>query len=242
RSGQRAAIRAALRRGGRRGTDVGYVEAHGTGTALGDPVEAAALRDAYGLADDAGVALSSVKSQIGHLGAAAGVVGMVRAVPAVHHGVIPPTVDFDRLNPEIDAGPFRVPVTAEPWPGDVPRVAAVGSFAIGGTSAHLLAEHPAERESGPAPGTAAPAAVPDVVLSASGEAAVRADGGRIADYLDAHPASYPQVLRHLQAGRPALGHRAAAVCPDAASASAWLRAPAPVAAPGTVRAGAEEVP
>src|SRR5690606_5130484 len=75
RSGQRAAIRAALRRGGRRGADVGCVEAHGTGTALGDPVEAAALRDAYGLADDAGVALSSVKSQIGHLGAAAGVVG-----------------------------------------------------------------------------------------------------------------------------------------------------------------------
>ncbi|AZM64362.1 hypothetical protein DMA10_29845 [Streptomyces sp. WAC 01420] len=242
RSGQRAAIRAALRRGGRRGTDVGYVEAHGTGTALGDPVEAAALRDAYGLADDAGVALSSVKSQIGHLGAAAGVVGMVRAVLAVHHGVIPPTVDFDRLNPEIDAGPFRVPVTAEPWPGDVPRVAAVSSFGIGGTNAHLLVEHPAERESGPAPGTAAPAAVPCVVLSASGEAALRADGRRIADYLDAHPASYPQVLRHLQAGRPALGHRAAAVCPDAASASAWLRAPAPVAAPGTVRAGAEEVP
>ncbi|MBZ9645045.1 non-ribosomal peptide synthetase [Streptomyces sp. PSKA30] len=250
RSGQRAAIRAALRRSGRTGTDLGYVEAHGTGTALGDPVEAAALRDAYGLADDAGVALSSVKSQIGHLGAAAGVVGMVRAVLAVHHGVVPPTADFDRLNPEIDAGPFRVPVTAESWPRDVPRVAAVSSFGIGGTNAHLLLEHPADRPSGPAPGTAtpaatpatAPAAVPCVVLSASSEAALRADGRRIADYLDAHPAAYPQVLRHLQAGRPALGHRAAAACPDAASASAWLRAPAPVAAPVAVQAAREEVP
>ncbi|MFF8096871.1 amino acid adenylation domain-containing protein [Streptomyces sp. NPDC016675] len=230
RSGQRAAIRSALRRSGRRGTDLGYVEAHGTGTALGDPVEAAALRDAYGLADDAGLALSSVKSQIGHLGAAAGVVGLVRAALAVHHGVVPPTADFDRLNPEIDAGPFRVPVTAEPWPQDVPRVAAVSSFGIGGTNAHLLLEHPAERPPGPASGAAtAPGAVPCLVLSASSEAALRVDGRRIADYLDAHPAAYPQVLRHLQAGRPALGHRAAAVCPDAASASAWLRAPAPIA-------------
>ncbi|GAA4803753.1 amino acid adenylation domain-containing protein [Streptomyces ziwulingensis] len=235
RSGQRAAIRAALHRSGRGGTDLGYVEAHGTGTALGDPVEAAALREAYGLADDAGVALSSVKSQIGHLGAAAGVVGMVRAVLAVHHGVVPPTADFDRLNPEIDAGPFRVPVTAEPWPRDVPRVAAVSSFGIGGTNAHLLLEHPSHRPAGPAPDAGVPAglpaAVPCVVLSAASAAALRADGRRIADYLDAHPGSYPQVLRHLQAGRPALGHRAAAVCPDAASAAAWLRAPAPVAVP-----------
>ncbi|MFB7776202.1 SDR family NAD(P)-dependent oxidoreductase [Streptomyces bauhiniae] len=250
RSGQRAAIRAALRRSGRRGTDLGYVEAHGTGTVLGDPVEAAALRDAYGLADDAGVALSSVKSQIGHLGAAAGVVGMVRAVLAVHHGVIPPTADFDRLNPEIDAGPFRVPVTAEPWPPHVPRVAAVSSFGIGGTNAHLLLEHPADRPSRPAPGSpepatapvAAPAVVPCVVLSASSESALRADGHRIADYLDAHPAAYPQVLRHLQAGRPALGHRAAAVCRDAASASAWLRAPEPVTASGAVHAARDEEP
>ncbi|MFJ5520887.1 amino acid adenylation domain-containing protein [Streptomyces griseoluteus] len=248
RSGQRAAIRTALRRSGRRGTDLGYVEAHGTGTVMGDPVEAAALRDAYGLASNAGVALSSVKSQIGHLGAAAGVVGMVRAVLAVHHGVVPPTADFDRLNPEIDAGPFRVPVTAEPWPRHLPRVAAVSSFGIGGTNAHLLLEHPADRPARPAPGgtvpaaalVSAPAAVPCVLLSASSETALRADGRRIADYLDAHPSAYPQVLRHLQAGRPALGHRAAAVCRDAASASAWLRAPEPVTVADAVQAAHEE--
>ncbi|MEW2426272.1 ketoacyl-synthetase C-terminal extension domain-containing protein [Streptomyces nigra] len=214
-------MRSALRRSGRTGTDLGYVEAHGTGTPLGDPVKAAALRDAYGLADGPGVALSSVKSQIGHLGAAAGVVGMVRAVLAVHHGIIPPTADFDRLNPEIDAGPFRVPVTTEPWPRDVPRVAAVSSFGIGGTNAHLLLEAPAGRPAAETAGTAtiaaASATMPCLVLSASSEDALRADGRRIADYLDAHPAAYPQVLRHLQAGRPLLEHRAAAVCPDAAS-------------------------
>ncbi|MEV6539106.1 amino acid adenylation domain-containing protein [Streptomyces sp. NPDC051665] len=217
-AGQRAAIRTALHRSGRSGADLGYVEAHGTGTRLGDPVEAAALRQAYGLADDARVALSSVKSQIGHLGAAAGVVGLVRAVLAVHHGIVPPTADFDRLNPEIDDGPFRIPVAAEPWPQDGPRVAAVSSFGIGGTNAHLLLEHP----------DAAQVAhtehelVPCLVLSGSSEAAVRADGRRIAAYLRAHPDTYSQVLRHLQAGRPALGHRVAAVCPDAGSAVAWL--------------------
>ncbi|MFD9002985.1 amino acid adenylation domain-containing protein [Streptomyces sp. NPDC059582] len=225
-AGQRAAIRAALSRSGREGTDLAYVEAHGTGTRLGDPVEAAALRQAYGLADDARVALSSVKSQIGHLGAAAGVVGLVRAVLAVHHGIIPPTADFDRLNPEIEDGPFRIPVAAEPWPHGAPRVAAVSSFGIGGTNAHLLLEHPE-----PPPGPAAAEPVPCLVLSGSSAAAVHADARRIAAYLRAHPTAYPQVLRHLQAGRPALGHRAAAFCPDVDSAVAWLEALLEVTAP-----------
>ncbi|MGW3442617.1 amino acid adenylation domain-containing protein [Streptomyces sp. NPDC001076] len=225
--GQRAAIRAALDRSGRRGGDVGYVEAHGTGTRLGDPVEAAALRQAYGLAEDARVALSAVKSQIGHLGAAAGVVGLVRAVLAVHHGVVPPTADFDRLNPEIADGPFRIPVVAEPWPAGRLRVAGVSSFGIGGTNAHVLLEQP---EPVPAPDPAGP--LPCLVLSGASEAAVRADGHRVADYLTARPDAYPRVLRHLQTGRPALAHRAAAVCPDTASAVAWLRAlPAVTAAP-----------
>ncbi|WP_427924946.1 amino acid adenylation domain-containing protein [Streptomyces sp. cg40] len=220
-AGQRAAIRTALHRSGRSSTDLGYVEAHGTGTRLGDPVETAALRQAYGLADDAPrVALSSVKSQIGHLGAAAGVVGLVRAVLAVHHGVVPPTADFDRLNPEIEDGPFRIPVTAEPWPSDTRRVAAVSSFGIGGTNAHLLLEQGELSEPGPVPSES----VPCLVLSGSSASAVRAEGRRIADYLKANPDTYPQVLRHLQAGRPALGHRAAAVCPDVASAVAWLDA------------------
>ncbi|MFJ2814607.1 amino acid adenylation domain-containing protein [Streptomyces sp. NPDC087294] len=225
-AGQRTALRTALARSGRRGPDLGYVEAHGTGTRLGDPVEAAALRQAYGLADDARLALSSVKSQIGHLGAAAGVVGLVRAALAVHHGIVPPTADFDRLNPEIADGPFRIPVTAEPWPTDGPRIAAVSSFGIGGTNAHLLLEN-----APPTPDPATAPTVPCLVLSGASAAALRADGRRIADYLQAHPDAYPQVLRHLQAGRPALAHRAARACPDARSAVDWLRDPTPVTAP-----------
>lgn len=231
-AGQRTALRTALHRSGRTGADVGYVEAHGTGTRLGDPVEASALREAYELADDARLFLSSVKSQIGHLGAAAGVVGLVRAVLAVHHGTIPPTADFDRLNPEIADGPFRIPATSAPWPHGTPRVAAVSSFGIGGTNAHLLLEKPDDDTStGHAHSGAGSRPRPVLVLSAGSAAALRTDARRIADYLAAHPDRFPQVLRHLQAGRPALPHRAAAVCPDAASAVTWLRALTPSTAP-----------
>ncbi|MFE6741684.1 amino acid adenylation domain-containing protein [Streptomyces tubercidicus] len=230
-AGQRAALSTALRRSGRTASELGYVEAHGTGTRLGDPVEAAALRRAYDLPGDARLALSSVKSQIGHLGAAAGVVGLVRAVLAVHHGVIPPTTDFDRLNPEIDNGPFRIPTTAEAWPQGTPRVAGVSSFGIGGTNAHLVLEKPVDAPMGNVGDGAQQRPVPCLVLSGSSPAAVRTDARRIADYLTAHPDRYPQVLRHLQTGRPVLAYRAAAACPDVASAVTWLRGLVPSAAP-----------
>ncbi|KOT78041.1 peptide synthetase [Streptomyces rimosus subsp. pseudoverticillatus] len=241
-AGQREVIRTALRRSGRTGADLGYVEAHGTGTALGDPVEVGALRQAFGLdgPDGAGhCALTSVKSQIGHLGAAAGVVGLVRAALAVHHGVIPPNVGFHRLNPQIgtDAAPFTIPTEARPWPAGRPRVAAVSSFGIGGTNAHLVLEAGERAEE-------SVSEVPCLPLSSSSAAGLRADAARIADYLQARPEAYGQVLRHLQAGRPAHRRRAAAVCADAASAVAWLRtvaeaeripdaAPAPTDADGT---------
>ncbi|MEU0126655.1 amino acid adenylation domain-containing protein [Streptomyces sp. NPDC006289] len=231
-AGQRAAVSTALRRSGRAAAEVGYVEAHGTGTRLGDPVEAAALRAGYGLADDAGLALSSVKSQIGHTGAAAGVVGLVRAVLAVHHGTIPPTADFDRLNPAIDAGPFRIPVTAQPWPRATPRVAGVSSFGIGGTNAHLLVESPAGTDTPPQPrDEPVRTPLPCLVLSANSPAALRADAHRIAAYLGAHPSEFTQVLRHLQTGRPVRTYRAAAACEDAETAVAWLRAVVPQAVP-----------
>ncbi|NGO70934.1 non-ribosomal peptide synthetase, partial [Streptomyces boncukensis] len=227
--GQREVIRTALRRAGRDAAAVGYVEAHGTGTRLGDPVEVGALRQAYGRSgstDRATCALSSVKSQIGHLGAAAGVVGLVRATLAVHHGLIPPTVGFRRFSPEIgdDPVPFHVPDRALAWPPSHPRVAAVSSFGIGGTNAHLILEHPAEaaEREGAAPRDGA--CVPGLlVLSAHSATALRAEARRVAGHLTARPETYTRVLRHLQAGRPALAHRAAAVCPDAEAAAAWLR-------------------
>ncbi|PSM44847.1 non-ribosomal peptide synthetase [Streptomyces dioscori] len=225
-SGQREVIRTALRRSGRPATDLGYVEAHGTGTRLGDPVEVGALRQALDLPDSASCALSSVKSQIGHLGAAAGVVGLVRAALAVHHGVIPPNVDFRRLNPEIgaDPGPFRIPTSAQPWPTGRPRVAAVSSFGIGGTNAHLILEQhsaPASARTPEGPGGSVHA--DRLVLSGSSEQSLRTDARRIADHLAAAPQTYDQVLRHLRSGRPTRTHRVAADCPDAEAAVAWLR-------------------
>ncbi|MFK0294023.1 amino acid adenylation domain-containing protein [Streptomyces sp. NPDC090442] len=222
-AGQREVIRAALRRSGRTGTDLCYVEAHGTGTRLGDPVEIAALRQAFGVAEPDRCALTSVKSQLGHLGAAAGVVGLIRAVLSVHHGVIPPHADFRALNPHIDPDPtpFHFPTTASPWPDGRPRVAAVSSFGIGGTNAHVVLE--GSPDAGPEP------VEPHgpLFLSASSAAALRTDAERIADYLAAHPQAYGAVLRHLRSGRPARRWRAAAVCPDAASAVRWLRSVAP---------------
>jgi thioesterase domain-containing protein/acyl carrier protein len=223
-AGQREVIRSALRRSGRTAADLGYVEAHGTGTELGDPVEVGALHQAYGLAGGGDIALASVKSQIGHLGAAAGVVGLVRATLAVHHGRIPPNIDFHQLNPRIgaDIAPFSIPAKARPWPAGRPRVAAVSSFGIGGTNAHVVIEA--------AEPVAAPAAdLPCLMISAASTAALRADAALIADYVAAHQESYLQVLRHLQAGRPSYRFRAAAACPDATAAVAWLRTAAPVA-------------
>ncbi|MFD6285625.1 amino acid adenylation domain-containing protein [Streptomyces sp. NPDC060205] len=241
-SGQREVIRTALRRSGRPATDLGYVEAHGTGTRLGDPVEVGALRQALDLPDSASCALSSVKSQIGHLGAAAGVVGLVRAALAVHHGVIPPNVDFRRLNPEIgaDPGPFDIPTTARPWPAGRPRVAAVSSFGIGGTNAHLILEQHSPSASARTPeDTGHNAPTGRLVLSGSSEQSLRTDARRIADHLAAAPQTYDQVLRHLRDGRPTRTHRVAADCPDAQAAVAWLRR----VADGSVRtaAGADAV-
>ena len=236
-AGQREVIRTALRRSGRTGADLGYVEAHGTGTRLGDPVEVGALRQAFEVAESGRTALSSVKSQIGHLGAAAGVVGLVRAALSVHHGLIPPTLDFRALNPQLgpDPTPFYVPSEALPWPADRPRVAAVSSFGIGGANAHAVLE-------AGEPGRPVGAPPPCLLLSASSEAALRADADRIAAYLAERPEAYPAVLRHLQAGRPARRWRMAAVCPDPASAVRWLRTATGTEAGPGAEPGAGPVP
>nr|WP_277622391.1 type I polyketide synthase [Mycobacterium malmoense] len=121
---------------------VHYVEAHGTGTALGDPIEFEALAATYGRGDGS-CALGAVKTNIGHLEAAAGVAGFIKAVLAVQRGRIPPNLHFSQWNPAIDASPTRffVPVDNVAWPSDSgPRRAAVSSFGLGGTNAHVIVE------------------------------------------------------------------------------------------------------
>lgn len=138
--GQAAVIREALAVAGVRPEDVGYVEAHGTGTPLGDPIEAAALREALAAPATAPCLVGSVKSNLGHLDVAAGIVGLVKAILVLEHGVVPPSLHATELNPELRFGGtrFDVPHTLVPWPNAATRVAGVSSFGLGGTNAHVV--------------------------------------------------------------------------------------------------------
>jgi amino acid adenylation domain-containing protein len=127
--------------------DVGFVEAHGTATPIGDPIEVEALNEAYRRrgGSEARCALGSVKTNIGHLGVGAGVVGLIKTALVLHHREIPESLGFEQPNPMIDfaGGPFYVPTALQPWPGDESiRYAGVSSFGIGGTNAHAVLELP----------------------------------------------------------------------------------------------------
>ncbi len=166
-----------------------YVEAHGSGTPLGDPIEVAALTQAFRTAAGVGVelppascALGSVKTAIGHCNTAAGIAGLIKTVLALTHRTLPPSLHFQTPNPrlELAAGPFYVPVAAAPWPaGDQPRRAGVSSFGLGGTNAHVILE-----EAPPPPPADPPARQPQLlVLSARTPAALSAAAARLAERL-----------------------------------------------------------
>jgi acyl transferase domain-containing protein len=135
---------------------IGYVEAHGTGTALGDPIEVSGLTRAFRASTSRTgyCALGSVKALIGHLDAAAGVAGLVKAVLAVQAGIVPPSPYLEQPNPrlELDSSPFYLPREPTPWPGSTARRAAVASVGMGGTNAHVLLEQAPEVPATPADG------------------------------------------------------------------------------------------
>ncbi|MFK0180549.1 amino acid adenylation domain-containing protein [Streptomyces xanthochromogenes] len=198
---------------------VSYVEAHGTGTLLGDPIEVTALNSAFAGAGK-GIALGSVKTNIGHLDTAAGVVGMIKTVLALGAREIPPSLHCSTPNPRLglDDGPFHVNTRLTPWNGDVLR-AGVSSFGIGGTNAHVVLEQ------------APPAAAADragagaqlLPLSAATPGALAATASRLADHLRAHPdVRLDDVAHTLQQGRWALPHRCTVVAADADAAVAGL--------------------
>jgi acyl transferase domain-containing protein len=142
-----AAQRALLRRGldisGIRADQVGYIEAHGTGTKLGDPIEADALAEVYGRPAGPPLYLGAVKTNLGHLEAAAGMAGLIKAVLCLQRGLIPPNLHFTRLSPHIslEGTTLTVPTRLSGWPEHPgPRIAGVSSFALSGTNAHLLLE------------------------------------------------------------------------------------------------------
>ncbi|MGY2438214.1 amino acid adenylation domain-containing protein [Pseudomonas sp. SDO52101_S400] len=207
-AGQSAVISDALSRAGLTGADIGYIEAHGTGTLLGDPIEVAALTKAFGEAPAGSCALASVKSQIGHLGAAAGVVGLIRASLAVFHGVLPPNLGFGRINPQIDLehSPFYVPTTSRPWPEGRRRLAGVSSFGIGGTNAHVIVG------AAPKAQDLAEETLPLLMISAHSRPELLRDIAAIRANLQTHPEQHTALLRHLQSGRRQLRWRFAMVC------------------------------
>jgi acyl transferase domain-containing protein len=153
--GQARAAAEAMAVAGVRPEDVDYVEAHGTATRAGDPIELAALAQAYseGAVKPGSIAIGSVKTNIGHTDAAAGVSGLLKVVLSLENEVLPPMLNFSRPNPEIDmdASPFHVHVEATPWARspDRPRLAGVNSMGMGGTNAHMVLEEAPARASGP---------------------------------------------------------------------------------------------
>ncbi|MEH1016834.1 AMP-binding protein [Micromonospora sp. CPCC 206060] len=209
-AGQVAAIAGALAAAEVAPGEVGLVEAHGSGTPLGDAIEVSALNEVYrGVAPAGRCALGSIKTNIGHLDAGAGVAGLIKAVLAVRHGVIPPNLHFTRPHPEVDldGGPFHVPTKPAQWPDAARRVAGVSSFGLGGTNAHVVVEQAPPTE--PAePGGARAHLLP---LSARTPQALRAAITRLRQHLVTEAPALADVAYTLAVGRRAFGCRAAVV-------------------------------
>lgn len=227
--GQRDVIRLALAAAAVPAESIGYVEAHGTGTRLGDPVEVAALCAAYrgNGARRRRCALGSIKSNLGHTGAAAGAAGLLKAVAMVERGWLVPSLHFSRPNPEIPFAdsPFEVCTTAAPWPDDgEPRRAGVSSFGMGGTNAHVVLEQPPPRDSAAQPRRARLLAV-----SARSASTLERTRGALAEWIEGHPeAPLEELEATLSVGRRELPWRCAVVEQAGAAAAETLRRePAP---------------
>ncbi|MEV0192966.1 beta-ketoacyl synthase N-terminal-like domain-containing protein [Kitasatospora purpeofusca] len=226
--GQVEVVRAAQRAAGVTPSSITYVEAHGTGTRVGDPIEVAGLNQAFddGKPRDEPCLLGSVKGNIGHLDAAAGIAGFIKTVLAVERGTVPPSLHYSVPNPDIDfaAGPFAVVTEPTPWaPGGQPRRAGLTARGLGGNNAHVVLEQP-------------PAPLPRtgsedrqlLVLSAHTPAALdeltARVAGRIADRPDLE---LRDVSWTLQVGRRLHGYRRFAVVRDRQDALRVLGGGAP---------------
>jgi acyl transferase domain-containing protein len=222
-AGQYRVVRSAMAAAGVDPRSIGYVEAHGTATRLGDPIEVTALVKAYGgPAVAPWCALASVKGNLGHLDAAAGAVGLIKAALAVEHGVIPSALHFERPNPELPlaGSPFFVPVELAQWPIDGVRRAGVSSFGIGGTNAHVIVQQPPVRR--PSEDASGPQTL---VLSGRTVEALTRGAGELGEFLKTNPdVSLADAAYTLQLGRPALAHRAVVICRDIAEARIRLDA------------------
>src|SRR6185436_2709054 len=235
--GQAKVIAEALARSGVEAADISYVEAHGTGTPMGDPIEVEALARAFtsnfngngngsnGKTRRQLCALGSVKTNVGHLATAAGITGLIKTVLSLEHGMIPPSLHFERPNPEINfaESPFYVNTELRPWlRNGGPRRAGVSSFGFGGTNAHVVLE---EAPALP-PSVASPRSHQLLLLSAKSPGALAAATADLAAHLGAHPElDLADVAYTLQRGRKPFVHRRSLVCRDRDEAIALLSEP-----------------
>ncbi|KYF86256.1 polyketide synthase type I [Sorangium cellulosum] len=222
--GQARVIRAAHAAAGVDADSIGYVEAHGTGTPLGDPIEIAALTRAFRATTDREgfCAIGSAKTNVGHLDAAAGVTGLIKAALAVAHGRIPPSLHFRAPNPALDleSSPFYVAAELAAWtPEGAPRRAGVSAFGLGGTNAHVVLE-----QAPPPPEADPPRACELLVLSARSSASLERLTDALAEHLEAHAElALGDVAHTQQLGRRAFAHRRAVVCRSREEAALSLR-------------------
>ncbi len=220
-TGQAACITAAHTQAGIDPASIGYVEAHGTATPLGDPIEIAALRSAFGPdAAVGGCIVGSVKGNIGHLDAAAGAAGLIKATLAVERATIPGTMHYRSPNPAmgLDGSPFRISGQTAAWAGTGPRRAGVSAFGVGGTNAHVVLEQAPGRPVAPE-GSARQI----LLLSARSEAGLTEARRRLSAHITAHPGqSLADIAWTLQTGRRRFTHRAALPCTSRDDAVAGL--------------------
>jgi acyl transferase domain-containing protein/acyl carrier protein/SAM-dependent methyltransferase len=209
---------------------VGYIETHGTGTLIGDPIEIRALSRVFRRDEFGGrrCALGALKPNIGHLHVASGVAGLIKASLAVHHGVLPPTLNFASANPEtaLEQTPFYVNTERSAWVSDGPRRAGVSAFGLGGTNVHIVLEQ--------APAAAMPVRASGslaLLLSAKTPAALEGLTAALARHLRETPdVDLAAVAWTLAAGRARFDHRLAVLCAKREEAIAALEARRPLEA------------
>ena len=217
--GQAAVIEEALAIAEIQADTISYVETHGTGTAIADPIEIAALTQAFRKTTDkiGFCPIGSVKTNIGHLDAGAGVAGIIKTVLALKHKQIPPSINYQTPNHQIDfdSSPFYVNDTLSEWKSDtIPRRAGVSSFGLGGTNAHIILEEGSQLESS---GPSRPRKL--IIISTKTEASLDLATENLREHLTNHPdVNIADVAYTLQTGRKAFSHRRMIVCEDVADA------------------------